>query len=91
MSVLKKNRCARRIDTIDHKEQLRLLMMTYVRLIKRDKDKFDQFINFLTINVSEFYRNPDQWTVLEEELFPELIKKFGKRSEDLECCLFHRR
>ncbi len=51
----------------------------YVALIKKDKEKFDQFINFLTINVSEFlYRNPDQWKILEGQVFPELIKKFGK-------------
>ena len=42
-----------------------------------DKEKFDQFINFLTINVSEFYRNPEQWKFLDEEVFPALIKQFG--------------
>ena len=47
-------------------------------LIKKDKEKFEQFINFLTINVSEFYRNPDQWKILENEVFPKLIQKFGK-------------
>jgi len=31
----------------------------------------------LTINVSEFYRNPEQWELLDKEVFPELIKKFG--------------
>ncbi|QUH26997.1 CheR family methyltransferase [Serpentinicella alkaliphila] len=35
---------------------------------------FDEFINYLTINVSEFYRNPQQWDVLEAEVFPILLK-----------------
>ena len=35
---------------------------------------FDEFINYLTINVSEFYRNPQQWDVLESEVFPMLLK-----------------
>ena len=35
-------------------------------------------MNFLTINVSEFYRNPEQWEYLDKEIFPELIKRFGK-------------
>ena len=59
----------RRIDTSDHKEQQDRLMMTMCRLIKSDKEKFEQFVNFLTINVSEFYRNPEQWKVLDEELY----------------------
>ena len=50
----------------------------YVALIKKDKEKFEQFVNFLTINVSEFYRNAEQWVILDKEVFPALIKKFGK-------------
>ena len=43
-----------------------------------DKTLFEAFVNYLTINVSEFYRNPEQWAVLDKEVFPRLIKKFGK-------------
>lgn len=43
--------------------------------LKRDKKLYDEFTNYLTINVSEFYRNPAQWNVLEKEILPELIKK----------------
>ena len=35
-------------------------------------------VNFLTINVSEFYRNPDQWKILDKEVFPRLIQKYGR-------------
>lgn len=51
----------------------------YVRLLTTDKKIFEEFVNFLTINVSEFYRNPDQWELLDKEYFPELIKKFGRQ------------
>ena len=67
----------RRINTLITKNNVKTYN-DYVALIKKDKEKFDQFINFLTINVSEFYRNPDQWKILEGQVFPELIKKFGK-------------
>ncbi len=33
----------------------------------------EQFVNYLTINVSEFYRNPSQWEVLEKDILPKLI------------------
>lgn len=46
--------------------------------LKSDENMLDQFINYLTINVSEFYRNPSQWQVLEKEIIPNLIDN-GKR------------
>ena len=67
----------RRIETLITKNHINSYK-DYVALIKKDKEKFDQFVNFLTINVSEFYRNPEQWVILDREVFPELIKKFGK-------------
>ena len=50
----------------------------YFEAIKKDKNLFDEFINYLTINVSEFYRNPVQWTTLEKDLLPDLIKNNRK-------------
>lgn len=50
----------------------------FLGLLRSDKEVYDKFITYLTINVSEFYRNPTQWKILESEIFPELIKKFGK-------------
>ena len=50
----------------------------YIDLLKKDKDKFEEFVNYLTINVSEFYRNVDQWQLLDKEIIPELISRFGK-------------
>ena len=78
LNAYKEKQMRRRIDTLITKNN-KTSYDDYVRLIKSDKEKFEQFINFLTINVSEFYRNPEQWTVLEKELFPALIQKFGKR------------
>lgn len=51
----------------------------YFLAIKKDKELLDQFVNYLTINVSEFYRNPSQWKVLEETIIPNLIKKNNNR------------
>lgn len=46
----------------------------YVALIKKDKVLFEQFVNFLTINVSEFYRNPDQWRLMDEMVIPKILE-----------------
>lgn len=77
LNAYKEKQMRRRINTLITKNNVKTYS-EYVALLKKDKEKFDQFINFLTINVSEFYRNPDQWRILEGEVFPGLIKKFGK-------------
>lgn len=41
--------------------------------LKKDKKLLEQFINYLTINVSEFYRNASQWEVLEKHIIPSLM------------------
>lgn len=45
----------------------------YAQLLEQDKTQLDKFINHLTINVSEFYRNPGQWQVLEKDILPRLL------------------
>ncbi len=44
-------------------------------LIKSDKKAFDDFMSYLTINVSEFFRNYEQWVKLEKVVIPKLMKK----------------
>lgn len=77
LNCYKEKQMRRRIDTLITKNNISSYD-DYVVLIKKDKEKFEQFVNFLTINVSEFYRNPDQWVILDKEVFPALIQKFGK-------------
>lgn len=76
LNSYKERQMRRRIDTLIKRHK----MSTYnefVNAIKSDKKLFEEFVNYLTINVSEFYRNPDQWRVLDQEVIPGLIKKFG--------------
>ncbi len=77
LNCYKEKQMKRRIDTLIGKTTAKTYD-EYVVLLKKDKAIFEAFINFLTINVSEFYRNPDQWKILETKVFPELIKKNGR-------------
>lgn len=77
LNAYKEKQMKRRIDTLIAKNGFQGYE-SYVEAIKTDVNLFDEFVNYLTINVSEFYRNPDQWELLDKEFFPELIKKFGK-------------
>lgn len=47
----------------------------FMELIQSDKNIYRKFIEHLTINVSEFFRNPNHWEVLEQEIIPVLLKQ----------------
>ncbi len=49
----------------------------YVKALRLKGEVYDEFITYMTINVSEFFRNTNQWKVLEETIFPYLFDKFG--------------
>lgn len=46
---------------------------TYLLQLRRDRAELDEFLDRVTINVSQLWRNPEQWDVLEKEVLPELI------------------
>ena len=77
LSSYKEKQMKRRIDTLISKRGAGNYEK-YVQILKTDKEMFEEFVSYLTINVSEFYRNPDQWVILDKEVFPDLINKFGK-------------
>ena len=77
LSSYKENQMKRRIDTLITKRKIDGYEK-YVQGLKTDKQLFEEFVNYITINVSEFYRNPEQWKQLDEIIIPDLIQKFGK-------------
>lgn len=77
LSSYKENQMKRRIDTLIAKRKI-IGYDKYVHALKTDKAMFDEFVTHITINVSEFYRNPEQWKLLDEDVIPKLIGKFGK-------------
>lgn len=77
LNSYKEKQMKRRIDTLISKNKI-VGYDKYVQAIKADKKLFEEFVNYITINVSEFYRNPDQWKILDQAVIPELIGKFGK-------------
>lgn len=76
LNAYKEKQMKRRIDTLISKNKV-VGYDNYVSLLKTDKARFEEFVNYLTINVSEFYRNVDQWQLLDKDVFPELIKRYG--------------
>jgi len=77
LSYYKEKQMKRRIDSLISKNGYQLYE-EYVKALKNNSGLFNEFINYLTINVSEFYRNPEQWEVLKSDVFPFLLKKSKK-------------
>ncbi len=77
LNSYKERQMKRRIEALITKHGI-TTYKDYVQKIKVDRVAYDEFINYITINVSEFFRNPEQWIVLEKQVFPYLLERFGK-------------
>lgn len=74
LTLYKERQMKRRIESLI-KRNGATSFDAYYTLLTKDKGVFDEFINYLTINVSEFYRNPQQWEILKAEVIPEILKR----------------
>ena len=74
LSAYKENQMKRRIDALI-KKNLCNGYDEYVAMLKKNPKSLEDFIAYLTINVTEFFRNPSQWEVLEKQIFPLLLQK----------------
>lgn len=73
LNCYKERQMKRRIDALIAKHNFNGYS-EYVESLKNNKKIFEEFISYITINVSEFYRNPDQWKILEDSILPGLMK-----------------
>ncbi|MCD6450348.1 MAG: protein-glutamate O-methyltransferase CheR [Thermotogaceae bacterium] len=51
----------------------------YLDLIVKNGKAQKEFLDRLTINVTEFFRNPEKWKELKTKYLPELLKESGSR------------
>ena len=76
LNAYKENQMKRRIDALIKKSKCQGYQ-DYVALLKSSPKDLEEFTTYLTINVSEFFRNPTQWDILQSEIIPTLMKKKG--------------
>ena len=50
----------------------------FCKTLERDPSVLERLTNFLTINVSEFFRDPDHFTVLRTRVLPEIIGRHSR-------------
>nr|PZN37767.1 MAG: chemotaxis protein CheR [Bacillota bacterium] len=50
-------------------------LVRYARMLREDSQRVQEFRDFLTINVTEFFRNPDKFRELKESILPDLLAR----------------
>lgn len=77
LSGYKQKQLQRRITTVMNKSGAKDLK-EYAQSIKKNHEVRNAFLDYITINVTEFYRNPDIFAEFEELLIKELADKFPR-------------
>lgn len=77
LSQYKRGQMERRIRTFAKKKGTEDLGL-YLGKLKADEAELNEFLDRITINVSQLWRNPEQWTVLQRTLLPELAAETGQ-------------
>lgn len=73
LSMYKPRQMKRRIDSLISRNNSPNYNEYYKRITADDK-LLKEFINYLTINVSQFFRNPAQWDILRRDIIPGIIE-----------------
>lgn len=72
LSYYKEAQMKRRLTSLYEKKGYRNFHDFY-EAIHSEKELLEEFLDRMTINVSEFYRNAQRWEVLDKKIFPELL------------------
>ncbi|OPA81564.1 chemotaxis protein CheR [Paenibacillus selenitireducens] len=73
LAQYKEAQMKRRLTTLRLKHGYTTFVSFYEAMMK-DKHLFYEFLDRMTINVSEFWRNPNRWDVLRQTILPELAR-----------------
>ncbi len=74
LSNYKETQMKRRLTSLFMKRGF-TTFISYFNALTKDKDLMNEFLDRVTINVSEFWRNPTRWTILEQKFIPEMLKR----------------
>jgi chemotaxis protein methyltransferase CheR len=80
----KRGQMERRIRTFST-ERGHATLPAYLRVLAGDPAEVDAFLDRVTINVSQLWRNPEQWTALGEQVLPALAREGRIRAWSAGC------
>lgn len=74
LDLYKSNQLQRRLNSIMHRHGAADLA-AYGHMLEESPQLLHKFLDFFTINVSEFFRNPEKFAFLQETIFPALLQQ----------------
>ena len=77
LQLYKEPQMRRRIGNLVTRSEFKTFTAYFDNVVK-NKDTFAEFIEYLTINVSEFFRTPEKFSLLETDVIPYLLKRSPK-------------
>ncbi|MDT8860013.1 protein-glutamate O-methyltransferase CheR [Alkalihalobacillus sp. MEB130] len=72
LSLYKEAQMKRRLESLRNKRGYQDFQSYFQAMVNND-EMFNEFLERMTINVSEFYRNAKRWEVLEKRILPRLF------------------
>ncbi|WP_416149714.1 CheR family methyltransferase [Salipaludibacillus sp. HK11] len=77
LSLYKEAQMKRRLTSLREKRGFSTFD-EYYQVLSKDQELFEEFLQRMTINVSEFFRNPQRWEVLENKILVRLLSHQSK-------------
>jgi chemotaxis protein methyltransferase CheR len=74
LSLYKEAQMKRRLTSLYEKKGFPNFL-AFFQAMEKDNGLFHEFLDRITINVSEFYRNRKRWEVLEKRILPKLLQQ----------------
>lgn len=74
LSLYKEAQMKRRLTSLYEKKGYRNFV-DFLGALENNRDLMNEFLDRMTINVSEFYRNRKRWDVLQNRIFPMLLQQ----------------
>jgi len=74
LSCYKEAQMKRRLTSLYEKKGFKSFQ-EFFNVMSTDKKVLDEFLDRMTINVSEFYRNARRWEVLQKKIIPKLLEQ----------------
>jgi chemotaxis protein methyltransferase CheR len=74
LNLYKEAQMRRRLTTLRNKKGFSSFV-AFFEAIAKDKSLLYEFLDRMTINVSEFWRNANRWEILEKKFIPEMLQQ----------------
>ncbi len=74
LNSYKEKQMKRRIESFVKRQNF-IAYEDFLNVLMKKEKLYLEFLKYITINVTEFYRNPSQWYVFENEILPSVLQK----------------